>query len=175
VGSGGSTVGWQRWSFFLKAEVGNDAFDAAGTDDPAGLAEFLGNDRGGSFGIEEAMANDLADDFVGTAVVAFWAAFMALQGQGAAVGESLSQLEIALFAETELLGGTERSEFLALAFQEHGEFAGDFIVVQDAERTLGPDELLELEIELKHARPPEGEEGSGDVQERIARRGIKSN
>jgi hypothetical protein len=155
VGSGGSTVGWQRWSFFWKAEVFHDAFDAAGTDDPAGLAEFLSKDGGGGFGIEEAMANDLADDFVGTAIVAFWAALTALQSQGAAVGESLAQLEIALFAETELAGGTQGTKLLALAFKEHGQFPSDFIVVQYAECTVGrPDELLELEIELKHAWPP---------------------
>jgi hypothetical protein len=134
----------------LQAEVGNDAFDATGTDDPAGLAEFLGNDRGGGFGIEEAMANDLADDFVGTTVVAFGTAFVILQGEGTADGESLAQLEIALFAKAEFLGGMQGSQILALTFDEHGQFAGNFIVLGNAERPLGPDELLELKIELKH-------------------------
>src|ERR1700722_17252301 len=42
-----SAPGRQRCSFFLKAKVADDPFDRARADGPAGLAEFLGDDRGG--------------------------------------------------------------------------------------------------------------------------------
>jgi hypothetical protein len=134
----------------LKAVVGDDAFDAAGANDPTGLAEFLGDDVSGGFGIEEAMANDLADDFVGAAVVAFGSAGLAAEGGGAERGEGVSELEIALFAEAELACGLEGSEALALALDEHGEFAGDFVVGEDGEGTSGTKQLLELQIEGEH-------------------------
>jgi hypothetical protein len=134
----------------LKAVVGDDAFDAAATDDPAGLAELLGDDIGGGVGVEEAIANDLADDFVGTAVEAFGAAFLAFQGGGAAVGECLAELEVALLTEAELARGGGGAEALALAFDEHGEFAGDLVVGAEGEGAGGADEELTLEIDVEH-------------------------
>jgi hypothetical protein len=134
----------------LKAVVGDDAFDAAGTDDPAGLAELLGDDIGGGVRVEEAVADDLADDFVGTAVEAFGTAFLAEEGGGAAVGERLAELEVALFTEAELACGGGGAEALALAFDEHGEFAGDLVVGVEGERASSADEELTLEIDVEH-------------------------
>src|SRR5216683_608209 len=151
--NGGSAVGPQRWSFFLKAVVSDDAFDAARTDDPAGLAELLGDDVGGGVGVEEAVADDLADDFVGAAVEAFGAAFLAEQGGGAAVGERLAELEVALFTEAELARGGGGAEALALAFDEHGEFAGDLVVWAEGEGAGGADEELLLQIDVEHGAP----------------------
>ena len=91
------------------------------------------------------MADDLADDFIGAAVEAFGAAFLAEQGGGAAVGERLAELEVALLAQAELACGGGRTEALALAFDEHGEFAGDLVVGPEGEGAGGADELL-LEI-----------------------------
>jgi len=159
---------------FLQAEMGNGAFDAAGADGPAGLAEFLGDDLGRGFGIEEAMANDLADDFVGAARGAFGSAFLAVQGQGAALAEGVAELEIALFAEAELACGSERPEALALAFDEHGEFAGDVVVVGDVQGSGVADKLLELEVELEHGCSTVWlGEWSERVGDRIAERGTE--
>lgn len=134
----------------MKAVVGDDAFDAAGTDDPAGLAEFLGDDVGGGVGVEEAVADDLADDFVGAAVAAFGAAFLAEEGGAAAVGERLAELEVALLTEAELACGGGGAEALALAFDEHGEFAGDLVVGSEGEGAGGADGELLLEIDVEH-------------------------
>lgn len=137
----------------MKAVVGDDAFDAAGTDDPARLAELLGDDVGGGVGVEEAVADDLADDFVGAAGGAFGAAFLAEQRGGAAVGERLAELEVALLAEAELACGGGGAEALALAFDEHGEFAGDLVVGAEGEGAGGADEELLLEIDVEHGAP----------------------
>ena len=130
--------------------MGDDAFDAAGTDGPAGLAEFLGDDIGGGVGVEEAVADDLADDFIGAAVEAFGAAFLAEQGGGAAVGERLAELEVALLAQAELACGGGGAEALALAFDEHREFAGDLVVGPEGAGAGGADEELLLEIGVEH-------------------------
>ena len=130
--------------------MGDDAFDAARTNDPAGLAEFLGDDVSRGVGVEEAMADDLADDFVGATVETFGAAFLAQQSGAAAVGERLAELEIALFTEAELACGGGGTEALALAFDEHGEFVGDLVVGAEGERAGGTDEELLLEIDLEH-------------------------
>jgi hypothetical protein len=134
--------------------MGDDAFDAAGADGPAGLTEFWGDDGRGGLGIEEAMANDLANDFVGAAGGTLGAAFVAVQGQGAAVGEGLAELEVALFAEAEFAGGLDGAKAFARAFEEHGEFAGDFVVGRHGQGAGGADELLEFEVEVSHGRAP---------------------
>jgi len=127
----------------LKAEIGDDAFDAAGAEGTAGLAELLGDDLGGGLGVEEAVADDLAHGLVGVAGGAFGAAAVVLQGRGAVGEEGAADLEVTLLAEAKLLGGGEGSESLALALDEHGEVAGDLVGGGDGERTGGADELLE--------------------------------
>jgi hypothetical protein len=114
------------------------------------LAEFLGNDVSGGVGVEEAKANDLADDFVGTAGVTFGAAFLAEQSGGAPVGEGLTELEVALLTQAELACGSGGSESLTFAFDEHGEFAGDLVVGAEGEGAGGADEELLLEIDVEH-------------------------
>lgn len=140
-------------AFFLQAEVRNDASDAPGADGQAALAEFLGDDISRGLGIEEAMPNDLSDDFVGASVVAFGAAFLVEQRGGAAVAVGLSELEIALLAEASLVSCRERSESLAFAFDEHDEFGSEFVVGADGQGAQRADELPELRIEGEHGSP----------------------
>ena len=140
----------------MKAVIGDDAFGAPGAEGEAGLAELLGDDLGGGVGIEEAVADDLADGLVGAAGGALGAALAALQGGGAVGEEGAADLEVALFAEAELLGGSQGAEPLALAFDEHGEFAGDFVGGGDGEGAGGAGELLELGVEVKHGGPRRG-------------------
>jgi hypothetical protein len=120
-------------------------------------AELLGDDVGGGVGVEEAVADDLTDDFVGAAVEAFGTAFLAEQGGGAAVDERLTELEVALFTEAELASGCCGAEALAFTFDEHGEFAGNLVVGAEGERASGADEELLLEIDVEHGAPAPGE------------------
>jgi len=76
--------GWLAQSFFFQAEVGERAGHAALADGQATLAEFLGNDGGGYFRVQEAVPDNLPDDFVGAAVMGFRAAALTLEGGGPA-------------------------------------------------------------------------------------------
>lgn len=80
----------------MQTELVKHAFDAAGADGPARLAHFLGDDGRGGFGVEEAMANDLADQFTGTAVVTFGAAFLTDQGGSSFGDKELAELEVSV-------------------------------------------------------------------------------
>src|SRR5207248_665539 len=127
---------------------------------------------GGGVGVEEAVANDLADGFVGAAGGAFGAAALALQGGGAVGEKGAAELEVALLAEAELLSGGVGAEALALALDEHKELACDLVGGGDGERTGGADELLELGIEVEHGRASGGAMSPG---ERIGKGRAQSN
>jgi hypothetical protein len=55
----------------LKAVLLNDADDTTSADREAGLAELLRDDVDRGVGIEEAVTDDLANEFVGADIVAF--------------------------------------------------------------------------------------------------------
>ena len=115
------------------------------------LGQLLGNDRGRGLGIQEAVANDLANDLVGAAVVGFGAGGFALQRERSVFSEEVEQLEVALSAIAELSGSLGRAEAFALAFEEHGQFESDLIVGGHEEGTGGSREgRLLLGIENNH-------------------------
>jgi hypothetical protein len=116
----------------LQAELGDDAFDATGADGEAALAEFLGDDGGGGVGIEEALANDLANRFIGTTGTGLGSAFVAQEGDGTALEVSGAELEITLLAEAEFGGSRLGAKSFEFAFQEHEEFVGDFVILRDS-------------------------------------------
>ena len=64
----------------MKAELFDNPFDTADTDRLTGLREFLSDDLWGCIGVEEAVANDLANDFVSASGIAFGAAWFAAEG-----------------------------------------------------------------------------------------------
>jgi hypothetical protein len=66
----------------LKAELSDDAVDAALADGEAALTQLLGNNFRGGIAIEKTMPNDLADKFFGAAVVGLGTALLAQQAQG---------------------------------------------------------------------------------------------
>jgi hypothetical protein len=148
----------------LQAELGDDPLNAAGADGVAGLANFLGQDAGGSFRVEKAVTNDLLAGLLGTAVSGFGAAFVAEQSQGAPLLEEMEQLIVTLLAEAELAGGGQGAGLLALAFVEHGEFAGDFVIVGHEQGAGGSaeDQAWRIGREFNH-------------EESVRHWGIKSN
>ena len=134
----------------MKAEIGDDAFDTADTDDQTGLAQFLGDDGWGGIRIEKAVADDLPDDFAGTAVIALGSAFLVAQGRRPTLQESVAELEVTLLAEAEVVRGLERTTIMALTLDEHGELACDVISRRDRKFASGADDLESLTIELQH-------------------------
>lgn len=78
--------------------------------------------------IEESVANDLAHDIVGAPVVGFRPAWFALEGLGAALTEGMENLEIARLGVSGLFGGLGRAKAETMPFEEHDDFANDFII-----------------------------------------------
>ena len=134
----------------MQAVVGDGAFDAASADLETGLAEFLGDDIGGSLRIKKAVANDLPHDFVAATVVALGPAFLAEQPRRPELGVGGTELEVALFAEAVLLRRGHGTESFALAFDKHEQFAGDLVVGQHLQGPSRTNQLLQIGIEAKH-------------------------
>jgi hypothetical protein len=132
----------------LKAVLLDDADDTTSTNRETGLAKFLCEDAERGVRIEEAVANDLANDFVGADIVAFGAWLVAKESWATLFTKEFEQLEISLFAEAELLrclGGTCP---LALAFDKHGEAGDDEVIGQDGQLSGGSDNPVGRHVEL---------------------------
>lgn len=78
--------------------------------------------------IEEAVTDDLTDQFLRAPVVRSGAALGTEQSSAAFFEEELSELEVALAAETELGGGVLDARRAAFALDEHGKLARDFVI-----------------------------------------------
>jgi hypothetical protein len=146
----GAPPGRHLWSFFLKAVLGDDPFDAPRADHPAGLPKLLGDHLRRGVAVEEAVADDLADDFGCSPIVCLWAAFLAPQSEGASSLKGGAELKVTLLAVAELLGGLERPRVLTLPFDEHPQLVGDLVVLAHIQRTTRPDQRMAREIESRH-------------------------
>jgi hypothetical protein len=100
----------------LKAVLLDNAFHASGADLETRLAKLLGDDVDRGIGIEEAVADDLAFDLVGSHVVRLGAAFLGLEGQGSSIFEQAEQLIITLSGEAVLVGGLSGAESFTFTF-----------------------------------------------------------
>src|SRR5438105_12052252 len=85
--------------------------------------ELLHDDVGRSIGIQEDVAQDLPHHLLGAAVVGFGSSFLGLQGQNAALLESLQQLIIALAAEAVFFDDGNNVLLEALPYEDHEETA----------------------------------------------------
>jgi hypothetical protein len=133
----------------LQAVIGDDPFDAAQTEGQTRLAEFLDDDGGGDLGIQKTVAQDLADELVGAAVVGFGAGLPRLEGGQAALLVVGEHLVITLAAEAVFFGGVGDLRVQALAFDQHQETAGLLVGGGDGQGAGGAGELLGLGIELE--------------------------
>src|SRR5208283_3902495 len=111
-----SPRGRYLWSFFLQAILGQHPFHAADTDLPTALHQFLGDHLRRRVVVEKTVPDHLPFEFRRAAIMGLGPAFLAPQGLRASLAEGPAELEIALFAEAELLRGLERPRALALAF-----------------------------------------------------------
>lgn len=134
----------------MQAEVADDPLHTADADGAAGLLKLLGDDLRGSIGVKKAVANDLANEFFGTAIIGVRAARFAFERGGAVGLELVEQLEIALLGIAVFESGLRGAKTFALAFKEHGEFAGDFVVLQDGDGAARADESGRGSGEFEH-------------------------
>ena len=132
----------------MKAVLLDDADDTSSADREAGLAELLRDDVDRGVRIEEAVADDLANEFVGADIVAFGAGFVALKSCASMFTIQFEQLKISLFAEVELRSGLGGTEPFALAFNEHGEARDNVVVWKNGEFPGGADDAVGEHVEL---------------------------
>jgi hypothetical protein len=161
----------------LKTVLLDDADDTTNADLEAGLAEFLRDDVDRGVRIEEALADDLANDLVSADIVAFGAGLVALESCASMFPIEFEQLKISLFAELELLGGLGGSEPFALAFDEHGQPGDDQVVGKHGKFSGGADDAAGRDVELHGLvlRQRGGEREAGmavGTLERIEKRGV---
>lgn len=104
----------------MQPELADDAVHGSFADAEIALSELLGDDFCAGFRIEESVADNLADEFLGAPVVGFRPALGAEEGLPSFLKEAGSELEIALTAETELGCGALNAFRAALTFDEHG-------------------------------------------------------
>jgi hypothetical protein len=132
----------------LKAVLLDDANDTTSADRETGLAKLLREDVERGVGIEEAVANDLANDLVGANIVSFGPRLLAKESCAALFTKEFEQLEISLLAEAELFGCLGGTGPLALAFDEHGEPGDDEVIRKDGEFSGGSDDPVGRDVEL---------------------------
>ena len=133
----------------MQAVIGDDPFDAAQTEGQTGLAEFLGDDGGGDVGIQKTVAQDLADELIGPAIIGFGAGLPGLESGQAALLVIREHLVIALAAKAVFAGDLGDLRLQALTFDEHEEAAGLFVRRRDGEGAGRAGELLRFGIELE--------------------------
>src|SRR5207302_4145978 len=120
----------------------------------AGLAQLLGDDVGRGVGVEEAVADDLADDFLGAHRGALGPAFLAPQRRRPPLVEALEELVIARPAEAVLGGGGGAAEAFALSLDEHEESFRGLIVRGDKQRAPSTDDSPLGQLETHERSPP---------------------
>ena len=95
---------------FLKAEVFDHTFDTSRADLQAGLSDLLRNHLSRRVRVKESMPHDVTGHLLGTAVWAFWSAFLAHQGLGAMQAKGLANVIGPRRAEAECLRRLARTE-----------------------------------------------------------------
>jgi hypothetical protein len=133
----------------LKGVVSDGPFHTADANRGSALNEFLSDDFGRGFGIEEPMPDDLTNDLIGSSIIPFGAPFLRDQALGTELSELFTELKIAAATESVLFGCGLGSEF-TFAFEQHRQAACDFIVVRHWQRAGIADESVLLEVEDRH-------------------------
>ena len=117
----------------MQAVIGDDPFDAPLANGMGLLADFLGDDSGGTIWIQEATADDQAHDPVGATVIGLGSWSLEEQALGAMLEKIIQDLVITLAGEIVFLSGLGRAQSFALAFDEHGEATADLVIVGNQE------------------------------------------
>jgi hypothetical protein len=111
----------------LESKLGNDPIYGSLADTEATLSEFLSDHFGAGFRIQEPVADDLTNDFLGAPVVRFRTSFGTEESLAALFEKQASDLEVTLAAKTELCRRAINASRAALSLDEHGQLSGDFI------------------------------------------------
>ena len=132
----------------MKTVLLDHADDTTSADRETGLAKFLCEDVERGVGIEEAVANNLANDLVGADIVALGTWLVAKESWATVFTIEFEQLKISLFAEADFLGRLGGAGALALAFDEHGEAGDDDVIGKNGELSGGTRDPVTRHVEL---------------------------
>ncbi len=138
----------------MQPELVDDAIDSSFADREVTLSEFLSDDLGAGFRIQESVTDDLTDEFLGAPVVAFGASFGAEESVAAFLEKESPELEITLTAIAEFGGGLVNACRAAFAFDEHRYFTGDFVAIRDGQGAKCALDALFKQFERNHKGPP---------------------
>ena len=114
--------------------------DTASADREAGLAELLSDDVDRGVGIEEAVTDDLAIDFVGADGFGLGATFLVEERNGSMFLELFVNLIISLPREAVFVRRLCWPQTLALSLDEHEQSRCDLIIGVDEEFPGGADD-----------------------------------
>jgi hypothetical protein len=130
--------------------LGNDTVDGSFADRKVTLSEFLGDDFRARFRIEETMADDLTNHFLGAPIVGFGAPFGTEESLPALFEKEGSDLEVTLTAKTEFRRRAVNSFRAAFSLDEHGQFAGYLVVFRNGKSPRFTFDALFGKIERNH-------------------------
>jgi hypothetical protein len=97
------------------------------------LPEFLSDDLGACFRVQESMADYLANKFLGAAVFGLGTSLGADESLGPFFTKQGQKLKVALTAVIEPCNDVVDRLVSTLSGNEHGELAGNFILFRDGE------------------------------------------
>ena len=130
--------------------MGDDPIHAPFADGKVTLPELLSNDLGTRFRVEEAMPDDLANDFLSAAVLCLGTSLGTEEGLGPLFTEKGQELEVTLAAVAE--SGDDFLDRLVstLPGDEHRKLAGNLILLGDGEGTVVAANPFFGELERDH-------------------------
>lgn len=114
-----------------------------------GLTQFLNDDLRGSHGVQKPVAQDLANDLIGPAVIALWTGCLGLERDHAPLLVSVEELIIALAAIAEFFGDHGNIGIQTLTLDEHEEPGGHQVGGIDWEIASRASELEGFQIKLE--------------------------
>jgi len=138
----------------LQSVLGNDTIDGSFADVEVTLSKFLGNDFGAGFRIQEPVADDLTNRFLGSTIVRFGTPFGAKESLAALFEEERADLKITLTAKTEFGRCTIDSFGTAFPFDEHGQLEGYLISFGNGEAPRFTLDALLGKLERNHRNSP---------------------
>lgn len=134
----------------MESELGDDAVDGSFADPEVALSELLSDDLGAGVGIQEAVTDDLADEFLGAPIIGFGASLGAQEALSALGQKAGPELEVTLTAEAKLLCGAVDAVRSTFAFDEHGELTSDLVICGDGEGPGGALDAFSEKLERDH-------------------------
>lgn len=138
----------------MESKLVNDAVYGTLTGTEVTLSEFLGNHFGTGLRIQEAVPDDLTDEFLSAPIVGFGSSFAADEGFATFLEEKSPQLEVTLTAKAESSSDAINAFCAAFAGDEHSKFTSDFVIFSNGEGAQFTFDALLEKLDRNHGESP---------------------